>query len=73
MINLENFKNELNLEDAFKGQQIRKKWTVLDYFLYKQSEDLNFKILTATEDESFFTEEGSLSDHPALVIELSIK
>jgi hypothetical protein len=45
----------------------------LDYFLYKQSEDLNFKILTATEDESFFTEEGSLSDHPALVIELSIK
>ena len=70
---LEDFKNELSLEDAFKGHQIRNKWTILDYFLYKQGEELNFNILTAVEDESFFTEEGSLSDHPALVIELSIK
>ena len=69
---LENFKEELRLNDAFEGTKISKKWTVLDYFLYKKGEELDFKIISTGEDESFVTEEGALSDHPALIIELSL-
>jgi len=69
---LENFKKELKLTDSFTGHKISKKWTILDYILYKQGEELEFKIISVGEDESFVTEEGPLSDHPALVIEVSI-
>jgi|TARA_B110000240_G_scaffold112435_1_gene126279 hypothetical protein len=44
----------------------------LDYILYKQGEELEFKIISVGEDESFVTEEGPLSDHPALIIEVAI-
>ena len=69
---LENFKKELKLTDSFTGHKISKKWTILDYILYKQGEELEFKIISVGEDESFVTDEGSLSDHPALIIEVSI-
>ena len=69
---LENFKKELKLTDSFTGHKISKKWTILDYILYKQGEALEFKSISVGEDESFVTEEGPLSDHPALVIEVSI-
>lgn len=69
---LENFKEELKLTDSFTGHKISKKWTILDYILYKQGEELEFKISSVGEDESFVTEEGPLSDHPALIIEVSI-
>ena len=69
---LENFKEELKLTDSFTGHKISKKWTILDYILYKQGEALEFKSISVGEDESFVTEEGPLSDHPALVIEVSI-
>ncbi len=69
---LENFKEELRLSDAFEKTKISKKWTILDYFLYKQGKELDFKIISTGEDESFVTEEGPLSDHPALIIELSL-
>ena len=69
---LENFKEELRLSDAFEKTKISKKWTILDYFLYKQGKELDFKIISTGEDESFVTGEGPLSDHPALIIELSL-
>ena len=69
---LENFKKELKLTDSFTGHKISKKWTILDYILYKQGEELEFKSISVGEDESFVTEEGPLSDHPALIIEVSI-
>ena len=69
---LENFKEKLKLTDSFTGHQISEKWTILDYILYKQGEELEFKIISVGEDESFVTEEGPLSDHPALIIEVSI-
>ena len=69
---LENFKKELKLTDSFTGHKISKKWTILDYILYKQGEELTFKIISVGEDESFVTDEGPLSDHPALIIEVSI-
>ncbi|MDB9734087.1 hypothetical protein OAB15_04825 [Porticoccaceae bacterium] len=69
---LENFKEQLKLTDSFTGHKISKKWTILDYILYKQGEELEFKIISVGEDESFVTEEGPLSDHPALIIEVSI-
>ena len=69
---LENFKEELKLTDSFTGHKISKKWTILDYILYKQGEALEFKSISVGEDESFVTEEGPLSDHPALIIEVSI-
>ena len=69
---LESFKEALRLTDSFTGHKISKKWTILDYILYKQGEELEFKIISVGEDESFVTEEGPLSDHPALIIELAI-
>ena len=69
---LESFKEELRLTDSFTGHKISNKWTILDYILYKQGEELEFKSISVGEDESFVTEEGPLSDHPALIIELSI-
>ncbi|MFQ3227418.1 MAG: hypothetical protein ACI8RW_000803 [Porticoccaceae bacterium] len=69
---LEKFKEELRLTDSFTGHKISKKWTILDYILYKQGEELEFKIISVGEDDSFVTEEGPLSDHPALIIEVSI-
>ena len=69
---LEHFKEELRLTDSFTGHNISKKWTILDYILYKQGEELEFKIISVGEDESFVTEEGPLSDHPALIIEVAI-
>jgi len=41
------------------------------YFI-QASEELEFKIISVGEDESFVTEEGPLSDHPALIIEVVI-
>ena len=69
---LENFKEELGLTDSFTGHKISKKWTILDYILYNQGEELEFKSISVKEDESFVTKEGPLSDHPALIIEVSI-
>ena len=69
---LESFKEELRLTDSFTGHKISNKWTILDYILYKQGEELEFKIISVGEDESFITKEGPLSDHPALIIELLI-
>ena len=69
---LKQFKNELFLMDTFEDTQIDKRWSILDYILIKQGEDVRFKINSVGEDRSFFTEEGPLSDHPALFIELSI-
>ena len=69
---LKQFKNELFLKDAFEDTQIDERWSILDYILIKQGEDVRFKINSVGEDRSFFTEEGPLSDHPALFIELSI-
>ena len=68
---LKNFKEELKLTDAFEGHQISKKWSILDYILYKQGNEVEFKIISVGEDKSFVTEEGALSDHPALFIELT--
>ena len=69
---LEKFKKELKLTDAFIKHKISKKWAILDYVLYKQGSEVEFKILSVGEDKSFVTEEGPLSDHPALFIEISI-
>jgi len=69
---LEKFKKELKLKDAFIEHKISKKWAILDYVLYKQGSEVEFKILSIGEDKSFVTEEGTLSDHPALFIEISI-
>jgi len=69
---LENFKTELGLTDPFTGHNISEKWTILDYFLYKQGDELQFKIISVGEDESFVTKEGPLSDHPTLIIEVAI-
>ena len=66
------FKKELKLTDAFIGHKISEKWTILDYILYRQGNEVEFKIISAGEDTSFVTEEGPLSDHPALFIEVSI-
>ena len=69
---LESFKEELRLTDSFTGHKISNKWTILDYILYKQGEELEFKIISVGEDQSFITKDGPLSDHPALIIELLI-
>ena len=69
---LDNFKDELGLNDAFKEITIDKKWSILDYILYKQGDEVEFKIDAVGEDRSFVTKEGALSDHPALYIELTI-
>ena len=69
---LTRFKNELSLMDTFEHTQIDARWSILDYILIKQGEDVRFKINSVGEDRSFFTEAGPLSDHPALFIELTI-
>ena len=69
---LTQFKNELSLMDTFEHTQIDARWSILDYILIKQGEDVRFKINSVGEDRSFFTEAGPLSDHPALFIELTI-
>ena len=69
---LKQFKNELFLMDTFEDTQIDKRWSILDYILIRQGEDVRLKINSVGEDRSFFTEAGPLSDHPALFIELSI-
>ena len=69
---LDNFKDELKLNNAFEGITIDKKWSILDYILYKQGDEVEFKIEAVGEDRSFVTEEGALFDHPALFIKLSI-
>ena len=69
---LTQFKNELSLMDTFENTLIDARWSILDYILIKQGEDVRFKINSVGEDRSFFTEAGPLSDHPALFIELTI-
>ena len=69
---LEEFKEKLKLNDSFEGYEISKKWSILDYILYRQGSEVEFKLVSVGEDKSFVTEEGPLSDHPALFIELSI-
>ena len=68
---LEEFKEKLKLNDSFEGYEISKRWSILDYILYRQGSEVEFKLVSVGEDESFVTEEGPLSDHPALFIELS--
>jgi hypothetical protein len=58
--------------DTFEDTQIDARWSILDYILIRQGEDVRFKINSVGEDKSFFTEKGPLSDHPALFIELNI-
>ena len=67
----EEFKEKLKLNDSFEGYEISKRWSILDYILYRQGSEVEFKLISVGEDESFVTEEGPLSDHPALFIELS--
>ena len=69
---LEEFKEKLKLNDSFEGYEISKRWSILDYILYRQGSEVDFKLVSVGEDESFVTEEGPLSDHPALFLELSI-
>lgn len=69
---LEEFKEKLKLNDSFEGYEISKKWSILDYILYRQGSEVEFKLVSVGEDESFVTVEGPLSDHPALFLELSI-
>ena len=69
---LEEFKEKLKLNDSFEGYEISKKWSILDYILYRQGSEVEFKLVSVGEDESFVTEEGPLSDHPALFLEISI-
>ena len=69
---LKKFRDGLSLIDTFEDTQIDARWSILDYILIKQGEDVKFQINSVGEDRSFFTEEGPLSDHPALFIELSI-
>jgi len=69
---LEEFKEKLKLNDSFEGYEISKKWSILDYILYRQGSEVDFKLVSVGEDESFVTEEGPLSDHPALFLEISI-
>ena len=45
---------------------------ILDYILYKQGDEVEFKIDAVGEDRSFVTKEGALSDQPALYVELTI-
>ena len=70
---LENFKNDLGLTDVFKNYEINEKWSILDYILIRQGNEIKFRIVSAGEDESFISEKGPLSDHPALFLELLIK
>lgn len=70
---LEKFKNDLGLTDVFKDIKIDEKWSILDYILIRQGKEINLSVVSAGEDESFVTEEGPLSDHPALFLELLIK
>ena len=69
---LKKFKKELKLTDSFTGHKISEKWSVLDYILYRPGNEVELKIISVGEDKSFVTEEGPLSDHPALFIEVSI-
>ena len=69
---LKKFKKELKLTDAFTGHKISEKWNILDYILYRPGNEVEFKIISVGEDKSFITEDGHLSDHPALFIEVSI-
>ncbi len=48
-----NFKDELKLNNAFEGITIDKKWSILDYILYKQGDEVEFKIEAVGEDRSF--------------------
>ena len=68
---LEKFKNDLNLIDSFKDVEIGKQWPILDYILYRNASKKEITILNLGEDKSFKSDEGPLSDHPALFIELS--
>ena len=70
---LKKFMEELKLTNAFIGNKISEKWAILDYILYRQSNEVEFKIISVGEDKSFINEEGPLSDHPALFIEVSIE
>ena len=70
---LENFKNDLGLTDVFENYEINEKWSILDYILIRQGNEIKFRIVSAGEDESFISEKGPLSDHPALFLELLIK
>ena len=70
---LENFKNDLGLTDVFENFEINEKWSILDYILIRQGNEIKFRIVSAGEDESFISEKGPLSDHPALFLELLIK
>ena len=69
---LENFKNDLDLSDPIDGIQVERGWPVIDYILYRNGEETSFEILESGQDLNFQTEEGHLSDHPALYLKLKI-
>ena len=69
---LEDLKEKLNLTDAFFTVDIQKKWQILDYVLFKTGKSDTVSILKVGEDSSLVSNEGPLSDHPALFIHITI-
>ena len=69
---LENFKNDLGLLDSVNGVQVETGWTIIDYILYRNGKETSFEVLESGQDLNFQTDEGSLSDHPALFLKLNI-
>ena len=69
---LDMLKENLNLKDLFHDVEINKQWSILDYILIREGKDIKFNIKNVGEDESFKNEDGPLSDHPALFVELSV-
>ena len=69
---LENFKNDLDLSDPIDGIQVERGWPVIDYIFYRNGEEISFEVLESGQDLNFQTEEGHLSDHPALYLKLKI-
>ena len=69
---LENFKNNLGLSDPIDGIQVERGWPVIDYILYRNGEETSFEVLERGQDLNFQTDEGPLSDHPALYLKLKI-
>ena len=68
---LKNFMVNLNLVDSFEGVKRGNEWSILDYILYRGSSKKQIDIINVGEDRSFISEEGYLSDHPALFVEIS--
>ena len=70
---LKTFKAQLGLSDPIKGIQTETGWPVIDYILYRDGAETTFEVIEKGEDLNFKTQEGPLSDHPALFAKLVIK